>query len=265
MYTRPDTPQNITGVLDDGFRLFSASLKTVLPLSFIGSLLATLPQFAISLMGENPQIEDFNVTLVIAGVAVTIGLLLAMVVCYCGVLVQMEGFASGTAPSLGDALMTGLSRTLPLIGGSLLFTLGVFAGMILLVVPGVVLAGYWVLCFVTAVVDRKGPVQCLSYSYHLIRGAWWRTMMILTVLMLINMVIYTILMVFLIGGMVGSMSSSGAMDTTVIDIITLLVTPLLSTVLTPFGYAFLLAIRNDLKMRKEGSDLAARINNNVVA
>ncbi len=263
MYTRPTTPQNITGVLDDGFRLYMGGLKKVLLLSFIGSVLSTLPQAAITMMGENPQIENFNATLVIIGAVIFLAVIMASMVTYAGVMLQMEAFANGRGLPLADAVMAGLGRTLPMLGAGVLLALGVMAGLILLLIPGMILMVYWALALVTVVIDRKGPVECLSYSFFLIRGSWWRTTAILTVLFLITMVMYTILMIFLVGGAIGGVSSSGEAETAFIDTVTLVVAPIFFTVLTPFGAAFLLAIRHDLKMRKEGSDLAARIDSSI--
>ena len=265
MYTRPASPQNLTGVLDDGFRLYIASLKTVLPLSFIGGLIGALPQLGITLMGENPELPELGPTLIIIGVAAFLLVMLASGAFYIGVVSQMESFAAGRPLPAADALMQGLPRLLPVIGASILFTLGMILGMVLLVVPGIIISTYWVLFMATAVIDGKGPVSSLTYSYHLIRGSWWRVAVIFTVVMLIYMVVYSIFMVFLIGGVIGGMSATGDVDTTYIDLVTLIVAPLMSAFLGPFFVAFLLVLRHDLKMRKEGSDLAARIDSTVAA
>lgn len=265
MYTRPIVPQDITGILDDVFRLYAASLKTALPLSFLSSVLSVLPQAAITLMDINPETADFSATLAITGIGLFTLIMLAILVLYAGLVLQIDAFSKGQSLAVGDAVMGGLPVFFPVLIASLLYGFGVIIGFILLVVPGIILSIYWVLFIPAAIIDRAGPIGSISRSYQLIRGSWWRTTILFTVFMLINIVIYTILFVFFIGGTIGGMSAAGDMDPTIVNIISLVVIPILTTFITPFGLCFLLAIHHDLVLRKEGSDLAARINNAVSA
>jgi hypothetical protein len=265
MYTRPSAPQDITGVLDDAFRLYIASLKTVLPLSLLSAILSVLPQAATTVMGINPETTDFSATLAIVGIGIFIIIMMAVLVMYAGLMLQMDAFAKGQSLSSGDAVMGGLPLFLPVLVSSLLYGFGIVIGFILLLVPGIILSVYWSLFLPAAVLDKAGMVGSLARSYQLIRGSWWRTTILLTVFTLIVAVVYTILIIFAIGGVIGGMSSAGDLDTTLLDMITLIVSPILGTFMAPFSYAFLLAIHHDLVLRKEGGDLASRISNVVSA
>jgi hypothetical protein len=265
MYNRPSAPQNITGTLDDGFRLYIASLKTVLPLSFIGSVISVLPQAAITALGGEEALLSTDASLLIAIGGASLFIIAGMLALYGGLVAQMDAFANGKALFLSEAIMFGIGRMLPLFGASIIYGICVVIGFILLIIPGVILSLYWILFMVTAVLDDKGPIQSLTYSYQLIRGAWWRIALFMTVLTLIYMVVYSIFIVFLIGGTIGTITAGGEPDMSAIDGITLVVTPILGAFMTPFLYAFLLAIRHDLKLRKEGSDLASRIEGSMGA
>jgi len=265
MYTRPTAPQEITGVLDDAFRLFLASLKTVLPLSFLASVITALPQAAITLMGINPETADFSATLAIVGIGVFIITLMAGIVLWAALLLQMDAFAKGQTKSLGDAVMGGLPFFLPLLVAFIVYTVGLVIGLILLIIPGIILAVYWLQFMPAAVLERAGPIGCLTRSYQLIRGSWWRTAILYSVWGVIIGVVYSIVIVFVIGGIIGTGIAADELDTTTTNLLDLVIGPILSTFILPFGYAFMLAIHHDLVMRKEGGDLAARINNVVSA
>ncbi len=100
---------------------------------------------------------------------------------------------NGQKPQVGDALATGLRAFLPLIVVSILFTLAVACGLILLIVPGVMIAVAWCVAVPSLVADRTGIFAAFSRSAELTRGNRWRVFGLFLVLFLILIVIGSVL------------------------------------------------------------------------
>jgi ABC-type Fe3+ transport system permease subunit len=117
------------------------------------------------------------------------------------------------------------------------------------------------LCFNTALFEGKGPVDALTESHRLVWGNWWRTAAILTVGVIIIMVIYLIAGV-IIGVLAPIMvfGGGGTENALLISLISsLLIGVLTSLLVTPFYIGLAISIYWDLKLRKDGGDLAARV------
>ena len=69
-----------------------------------------------------------------------------------------------------DALREGLRFTLPLLVVQALFLLGMLAGMVLLIVPGVILALMWTLASPALVIERLGITEAFGRSRALTKG-----------------------------------------------------------------------------------------------
>jgi hypothetical protein len=100
---------------------------------------------------------------------------------------------NGQKPQVGEALATGLRAFLPLIVVSILFALAVGFGMILLIVPGVMLACAWCVAVPSLVADRTGIFAAFSRSAELTRGNRWRVFGLFLVLFVILMVLGMVL------------------------------------------------------------------------
>jgi hypothetical protein len=105
--------------------------------------------------------------------------------------------SEGGKVSFGDSLSTGLSVVLPLIGLAIISGVGIMLGMILLIVPGVILALMWSVAVPALVVERVGVFEALGRSNALTKGAKWK----IFGLALIILVAYWLLSVVL--GLVG--------------------------------------------------------------
>ena len=97
----------------------------------------------------------------------------------------------------------------------------------------------------------------MSYSRAIVRGHWWRTALLLTIIGIVLMVVYSIVVV---GVSIAVISDPVAASQGQVPwYVTLIVGPVLSAVIAPLSYALVLAIFYDLRLRHEGGDLAARI------
>jgi hypothetical protein len=77
---------------------------------------------------------------------------------------------SGRRASLGSCVSAALKVLLPLIGLSIVSTLGMMLGLILLVVPGIILALGWSTAVPVKIVERAGVFESLSRSWALTSG-----------------------------------------------------------------------------------------------
>jgi len=100
---------------------------------------------------------------------------------------------NGQKPSIGEALATGLRNFLPLIAVSILFGLALVFGLILLVVPGVMIACAWCVAVPSLVAERTGIFGAFSRAADLTRGNRWRIFALGLVLFLILLVLGAVL------------------------------------------------------------------------
>src|SRR5262249_38259536 len=130
-------------------------------------------------------------------------------------------------------------------------------GLCLLVIPGLIFIIWLVFAPVAVVIERRGAFESLSYSRAIVRGNWWRTAVLLTIIGIVLMVVY---FVFAVGISIVVVSDPVAASQGQVPwYVTLLVGPALSAVIAPLTYSLMLAIFYDLRLRHEGGDLAARI------
>ena len=102
--------------------------------------------------------------------------------------------------------------------------------------------------------DGKGPVESLSYSHKLVWGNWWRVAAIVTVALII------MYLLFMIAGLVlGIFAGFGNADLATMFMVQMGATIIASLLVMPYFTALYVELYRELKMRKSGGDLAARI------
>ncbi len=103
------------------------------------------------------------------GQAIGFGASLFIGVAYAGMVIQLLCIDDGTED--GAAVWSALSPALAkLIWVSLIVAAGVAAGLILLIVPGLILLTIWILAPPVAVVEKPGVFECFTRSRELVRG-----------------------------------------------------------------------------------------------
>jgi hypothetical protein len=258
MFTRSSEPQSIGGVLDTGFRLFPAVLGKMAPITYasalIGALFGWLAQSTLTRTvdaGGLPGSEFF----------VTFGVAFLVVIAVNSALMaaamrRMSAAYSAEGVSLGAALSHGLRRAPAVFGASILYGLAFLGGTLLLVIPGLYLAVMLGVCFYAAALDSKGPAGSLGYSWRLVRGNWWRTTAIVTVIGILAFVLYFAIGFVAALTLLGGDPQPVAQPSVLVDVV---ITPILSGVLAPLFYCLGFALYEDLKTRNSGTDLAERL------
>jgi len=252
MYQQPNAPQSIGGVLDSGFKLY----REALPQAWLLAALAALATAPVNLL------QPYFIRTGVGGVIGLPGLLLiaaalAAVVLYAALISKIDAVARGAPLSLGGALSVGLQRMAGMILSGLAAGVAVIVGLCLFVIPGLIFIIWFVFAPMALVIERRGPLESLSYSHALVRGHWWRTAALLTI---IGIVLFVVYMLFGVGVSIAViMDPVAAQAGEVPWYVSLLVEPVLAALIGPLAYSLMLAIFYDLRLRHEGGDLAARI------
>jgi hypothetical protein len=261
MAIQPTQPQGIGGVLDTTFQLYKSSLGVLWPVFLLLTAVGSPPSIYLAMNGAG------------GGVAAGAGVLAAMssptywviylvsIVAMMWVIgaIYLAQHAIGTDQemSVGAALQASVGRVLPLVAMMILFTIALVIGYVLLIIPGVILTVSLMLATALVMFEDKGPVDSLIGSHRLVWGNWWRTLVILSIGGILVFVIY--LAVALVVGLVLPFVGL-ATDEMVLSLLsTLIIGVIVNVLVTPFFSAMLIAVYWDLKLRKEGGDLAARV------
>jgi hypothetical protein len=301
VYTRPNAPRSIGGVLDDGLRLWRESLPKTWLLALIAQLLISVPLVMVRLqLKDLPVVPSSNAftaanaanqqlmlalirspTVILAYLAAV----LATLVIYTAIVIRIDGLSTSSVPSLRTSLAAGL-RLLPrvllqllvfmlsgmvigiasaivggIVGGVASAGLGgtksplfaIILLIVILVVAGLVL-GRVFLSFFALVLDGAGAVASIGRSWTLTRGYWWRCATILLVLLIIGFV-FTLVIGFADGIIAAYLGVASVVATALTQLVGVVSNAFLGS-LYP---AVFIAIFYDLKLRKQGVDLAGRV------
>lgn len=263
MAIQPTQPQGIGGVLDTTFQLYKASLAVVWPLGLLLSVVGSPPSIYLMMKGGSVATAGGAAEMLAAlwspGYWLIYLVSMAAMMWVIGAL-YLKQHALGTDQDIGvgAALQAAVGRIVPLVLMVILFGIVLFAGLLLLIVPGIIVFVSMMLATGLVMFEGKGPVAALSGSHQLVWGNWWRTFAILTIGGILVTIIY--LAVALVVGIVTPFIGLGMDDLLLYSLMsTLLIGLLMNILVTPFFSALLIALYWDLKLRKEGGDLAARV------
>lgn len=262
MAIQPAQPQTIGGVLDTSFRLYKASIAAVWPFCLIMAVGGALP--TLYLLVKRGAVADATDPTVMLSILTEPGYWLTYVFTalftLCGlaaIYMKLHAIGTDTEMSTGDALQVGLRRTLPLFFMSILFGFVLMIGFILLLVPGFILVVSLMLSYAVMVIEGTGPLTSLNASHRLVWGNWWRCATIATIGLFVLLVIYAaVVMVIALGAQLAPQSVDSVATQLVTTVIAGLV---INVVAVPFSSALQVATYWDMKLRKEGGDLAARV------
>ena len=255
-------------------------------MALIGQVVIAAPLLVIRLqlasvpgVGGNPMAVATNPAAAAAYMAIYkspaiwlsyLAVLVATFGLYNALIVQIDGFATAKPRSVGESITAGI-RLLPcavllylvmIVGLTLsMVCVGVVAGMLGAVHAAALLRGVLVVAFAVAliyvlgrlflayvalIVERAAVFKSFGISWDLIKNHWWRTATVYTVAIVIVFVFY--LLIAALNALVFAMlhSTSGAAT---------LVSQLFSIAVG----TVLVAIYYDLKLRRDGADLADRV------
>ena len=255
MYSRPTAPKSVSGVLDDVFKLYGAALPVSWRLALVGALLSAIPGFYLESSIAGGDAEQMLEALKSPVLWLTYLVLIAVsMIFFVGLIARVNQVAEGADGSFAQAVNRGFSLLPRSLGASLLYFLAVVGGMILLVVPGLIWSVSLLLYLPLLVTEDIGARAALSRSRQLVKGSWWRTAAVFTIALVIAGVLAGA--VGLVSGLIAGVTSA---DRAVFAVVNNLVTAVVNLFITPLYVALLLSVYYDLKLRKEGGDLADRV------
>lgn len=153
---------------------------------------------------------------------------------------------NGRKVTLGAAMGVGFKNFLPLLGLAIIFSLAVGLGMVLLIVPGLILAVLWSVAAPALVVEKRSIFNSLQRSRDLTRGYRWQIFGLIVIYFIVYMVIFTA-----IGG-IGAATGGTFTDGSGVMAVNLILTPLSTIVVSVIGSAGVAAIYYELRTAKEG-------------
>ena len=140
----------------------------------VAALLAGLPSAVLNYL-PNPETGDGDLSwsaaaTISAGLFSAVGGVIVQAALIRGAVAQIDQRPS----NLPDDLGTGLRLFLPLIGLTIVASLAIICGLILLVVPGVMMACAWCVAIPVLIEENTGVFGAFRRSADLTRGTRWR-------------------------------------------------------------------------------------------
>jgi membrane-anchored glycerophosphoryl diester phosphodiesterase (GDPDase) len=138
---------------------------------------------------------------------------------------------------------------LPLIGLTILVSIGIMLGFMLLIVPGIILLTMWAVAIPALVIEREGVGAAFRRSSQLTKGARWK----IFALFLVLLIIYWLLS--LVIGLAGLKMYSAADSAAGLTVGNLLGSVVLGTVFNTLWGTIQPSLYVELRQWKEGGSL----------
>jgi hypothetical protein len=180
---QPTYAQAVEGELRVGhifggaWNIFSANLVLFLAIGLVVALpnlilvmLSPAETNPFATFGNSPPPSAFGWHAVIGWIVATFLNLVSQAV----ILYIAFQYLRGQPVALGDAVNKGLARILPILGLVILFGLGIWVGLLLLIIPGIMLMVRWSVAVPACVLEGTGPAASLGRSAALTKGHRWK-------------------------------------------------------------------------------------------
>ena len=260
MFQLPTSPSSIGKILDSGFKLYRMSLFTIFPYLLISSAFALVPQFLIepatSPIDPNDPLSAINFSAEIIGISLLS--FLGMFVFILAAVKRVDSFSKGQSENFSSAVIYGI-RKLPIFAlSTVVFGVLVMLGFVLLIIPGIILMFSTSLYFYAIVIENKGIISSITRSHKLIWGNWWRSATVISVPWVVYIIIY-LAMLGVAALFVDIPDFEAGMENITESLPLSIAEALLTSLIGSLIYAVTIVQFNDLKLRKEGGDLASKL------
>jgi hypothetical protein len=268
MYSRPNAPRTIGGVLDDAVRLYRASFSRCWVLALILSVASgafgvyeALQVHSANSTPTAPGLQGLVTTLtrlgqMQSGHHIWLWNLLATLiwlVLQTALIARQDAVASDREDTLGSAVVFALRRLPRLIVAGIAFGVAVVVGFVFLIIPAIWLWGQLQLWIPVLVAEDVGAFRALGRSWTLVERNWWRSSTTIGVAAIV------IAVLSLAGGLPTGLILLARPDPATTLLLSQIVAVALRVFTAPMLTAVLVAIYHDLRLRRDGGDLAARV------
>jgi hypothetical protein len=223
--------------LSNSWRVFSANfVKVFLITIVVTTVYVGLSRFVPRSAVPSSEVPKLAVLIVIGVLAILILYTLAQAAILYVAFQSMRGRVVGIA----EALRRGLSRFGAIVGLAILVGFGIWIGLILLIVPGIMFALRWSVALPACVVEGLGPLASMKRSAQLTKGHRWKLFGIFLLLWVVSA---------LAGLLIGLLLKPAGV------VVTQVVQAVWNAAWTAFWYVTLVMIYHDLRVIKEGVDI----------
>ena len=192
-YARPvEGDLRVGHIFSSAWTIFSANFPTF----FVIGLVVALPNLLLFMTVPTEQTTFGPTPTGAIGWRLVVGWVLAMVLNLMSqaiILYIAFQYLRGQPAPVGDAVQKGLARFLPILGLVALFALGVWVGLLLLVIPGIMLMIRWSVSVPACVVEGTGPVASLGRSAALTKGHRWKIFGIFLLIWIVSVIVASLL------------------------------------------------------------------------
>ncbi len=241
MFTLKTEPQDSLQVLEQGFSLYKLSFKQALPYSFLAALLMIAPYCLCTMfgmhIGTTGHVPAYLLWILafawLGGFTILSGLIFRL---YC----MCYNVPSHFIGSLQHAL----SKLIPLLLLSALYSLIILSGTMLMVIPGLILTLSLMFSFVLVITDNQNVFQTLTMSHRLVWGQWWHVARVICVPMLLNIILTLCVLLCLIVtcAKINMPTNSIILSATAFNIV-------IQTLFIPLIFSIMLVLLHDLRRR----------------
>jgi hypothetical protein len=181
--------------------------------------------------------------------------LVVLSIAYAATVLALSDVHLGKMASIRNAYAGTKGRLLKIVLVIVCASIGIFFGLILLIVPGIILGLAWSVSIPATVIEKEGPLNALQRSAQLTKGSRFR---ILVIMALITVFTYIVTLVFQ-APYIFIAGSSILKKTYVIpawaEALSLVGSFFSVSLLAPISTIAISLIYYDLRVRKEGFDL----------
>lgn len=251
MTSIPSQPQSIGRILDAGIRLSFRCFKSSIAVAVLGAVLISLP--SLMFMSPDALVAGGSGFWIVFGVLYIIGWV-GYVMCYSCIIHHCNNVALGRAASIKTSFALAAVKLPVLFVATFLYALAAILGLVLLIIPGILFGVSLIFYANRVILEDDGPVSSLRNSHTLVWGNWWRTFAIFSVITVIYVVLYMgvgIPLAFIEGLVLELPPGQGPLS--------LAGQAIGMAIVLPCFCAVFVMTYHDLKLRREGSDLANRI------
>jgi hypothetical protein len=170
------------GVLSEAWALYKAHWRHLLAIAFVVYAAVALISLLLTTILENW----------IAGILGAVVSLVALFWVQGALVKAVEDVRDGRPDlTLGETFQRVRPQLGSIIVGGILAGIGIFFGLVLLIVPGLVLLTWWVLIIPVIVLEERSAGEAFSRSRALVRGHGWGVfgVIVLTILIIIGFAI----------------------------------------------------------------------------
>jgi hypothetical protein len=167
------------GVIGEAWQLYKGHWRHLLTIAFVVYVAVALISLLLALI-----FEDWVAGLLAFGVS-----LVALFWVQGALVKAVEDVRDGRPDlSLGETFDRVRPQLVSIIVGGILAGIGVFVGLLLLVVPGLLLMTWWVLIIPVIVLEQRRAGEAFSRSRELVRGYGWGVfgVIVLTILIIVG-------------------------------------------------------------------------------